>query len=346
VLRERQKEVRRIYSEEQFAFMLIWMSIFVYAILASLDLGSGFFYLSSFLFRKHESVRKAFISYSSARWESTNTFFIFIIVAGASYFPSMAAILATGWLIPISVILILFMVRAAFLVYSYYTRRKNAIFLTVYTTAGLIILPAMSLIVSGSTLDVTTITTSAATGAYIVNVNYQALFSNPITYLMIVIAFFGQLMVSGTFNLFYDRDRSNTAYYSMVTRIASIITFACLVLEFQLYYPYARYVFRDLLSNIPYIAISGIFFMIYMLMLFRHRYSIRAFAVMLVSIVFGFIGLGLSKFPYIIYPAETAYSTFTDTSSFSVITITFFAALLLLIPSLYFLNYMFRYPSD
>jgi len=329
-------------TDQEFAFMLIWLSIFVYSILASLDLGSGFFYLVSYLFPGHESVRKAFLSYSSARWESTNTFFIFIVVAGASYFPSLAAILATGWLIPISVILIIFMIRAAFLVYSYYSPSRNRAFLLIYTTAGLLILPTMSLIISGSTLNVTTIH-MLPSGAYSVAVNYPLLFSNPITYLLLLTAFFGQLMVSGTFNLFYDKDQGNRSFYGKITRISALVTFATLIIEFQLYYPYVRYVFNNLIANVTYIAISGVLFLLYLILLFTSRYGWKMFAVLILSATAGFLGLGLSKFPYIIYPAETAFNSFTVYSSFLLLTLSFFAALVLLIPSLYFLNRMFRY---
>ncbi|MEM3851809.1 MAG: cytochrome d ubiquinol oxidase subunit II [Methanomassiliicoccales archaeon] len=329
----------------EFAYLLIWMSIFIYSILASLDLGSGFFYLISYLTPGWESVRRAFLSYSSARWESTNTFFVFIVVAGASYFPPMADVIATGWIVPISIVLVLFMVRAAFLVYSYYSTRKSTLFLVIYTVAGLLILPAMSLIISGATLNVTHISFLPATGTYSVSVDYAFLFSNPVTYLILLTAFFGQLMVSGAFNLFYDKDKHNAPFYARYTKVASIVTFATLVAEFQLYYPYAKYVFEHLLSNVGYIAASGVLFLVFLTFLFSRRYGVGMFVVLLASMVAGFAGLGLARFPYVIYPSPTAYTAFTDYASFSLLTYTFFAALVLLIPSLYFLNRMFRYPA-
>jgi cytochrome d ubiquinol oxidase subunit II len=332
-------------SDQEFAFMLIWVSILVYSVLASLDLGSGFFYLFSFLVRGGDSVRRSLISYSSARWESTNTFFIFIVVAGASYFPSMADILATGWIVLISVILILFMVRAAFLVYDYYSTSRSKLFLCVYSLTGLSILPLMAVIITSSLLNVSTVSYTSIGSGFIVNVDYAALFSNPITYLMIIIAFFGQLMVSGTFSLFYDRDVKNRNFYSRITKIATLVTFLSIVVEFQLYYPLARYLFTQLLHNVVYIAISGILFLIFGFLLFTDRYGLTPFVVLLLSMAFDFVGLGLSKYPYILYPTQTVYTTFTTAGSFYALSVTFFAALILLVPSLYFLNRMFRSPS-
>ncbi|MBX8644099.1 MAG: cytochrome d ubiquinol oxidase subunit II, partial [Thermoplasmata archaeon] len=93
------------------------------------------------------------------------------------------------------------------------------------------------------------------------------------------------------------------------------------------------------------IAISGILFLIFGFLLFTERYGLTPFVVLILSMTFAFVGLGLSKYPYILYPTQTVYTTFTTAGSFYALTVTFFAALIFLVPSLYFLNRMFRSPS-
>lgn len=328
-----------LISEQSFAYLFIWMSIFVYGMLASIDLGSGLFYVLSFLGRGPGGLREAYLSYSSARWESTNTFFVFIIVAAAAYFPSAAAAIASGWLPVLAIILIIFMARSAFLVYDYYSTGNEKVFLLIYSVAGLLILPAMSVIITSTLINVSHIYMGAS--AVTVSVNYYGLFENPITYLMIGIVFFGQLIFSSTFNIFYDKNSEDRPFYLRAAKITTVITFILIVIEFQLYYPLARYLFSALLRNVPYLLASGILFIAFIYTLFRRGESRLPFITFILSSIFGFLAIGLAQFPYLIYPELTAFNTFTLPASFFYLTATFFASLVLLVPALIFLNRMF-----
>ena len=124
------------------AYMILWAAILAYFLLASIDFGAGFYHLLSLRRPGGEAVRAALHAYVNPRWEVTNVFLVMIVVAAAAFFPGLVGVLGTVLLIPVSLVVILFILRGSFLVFEYYGGEQR-LFAIVYSVAGLLILPML-----------------------------------------------------------------------------------------------------------------------------------------------------------------------------------------------------------
>lgn len=99
------------------AITVLWGFVFIYAVMATMDFGAGFW---SMLYIDRTQTKATNIAnrYLSPTWEVTNTFIVALVVAVYSLFPSAAYTLGTVLLIPGSMILLLLALRSAFLVLS------------------------------------------------------------------------------------------------------------------------------------------------------------------------------------------------------------------------------------
>src|ERR671929_748796 len=99
------------------AVTVLWGFVFIYAVMATMDFGAGFwsmFYIN----REKNKATNIANRYLSPTWEVTNTFIVALVVAVYSLFPRGAYTLGTILLIPGSLILLLLSIRSAFLVFS------------------------------------------------------------------------------------------------------------------------------------------------------------------------------------------------------------------------------------
>ena len=105
-------------AEAFYAITLIWGLVFIYAVMATIDFGAGFWSMI-YLNRKNTKATNIANRYLSPSWEVTNVFIVAIVVALFSFFPGATFTLGTVLLIPGSLIILLLAVRSAFLVFSH-----------------------------------------------------------------------------------------------------------------------------------------------------------------------------------------------------------------------------------
>lgn len=131
-------------SIEMVGITVLWLFLYGYVIVASIDFGAGFYAYYSRL-RGIDSVIQPIISrYLSPVWEVTNVFLIFFIVGIVGFFPDTAFYYGTALLVPGSVALILLAIRGSFYAFANYGARDNNQYLLAYGATGLLIPASLS----------------------------------------------------------------------------------------------------------------------------------------------------------------------------------------------------------
>lgn len=100
-------------SLEILGIFVLWIFLFGYVIVASIDFGAGFFNAYSLLTGKNNILSKIIKRYLSPVWEITNVFLVFFFVGIVGFFPQTAYYYGTILLVPVSIALILLAIRGA-----------------------------------------------------------------------------------------------------------------------------------------------------------------------------------------------------------------------------------------
>lgn len=88
-----------VTTDALIAITILWGFVFIYAVMASMDFGAGFW---SMIYMNREQTKAPNIAnkYLSPTWEVTNVFIVAIVVALFSLFPGATFVLGTVLLIP------------------------------------------------------------------------------------------------------------------------------------------------------------------------------------------------------------------------------------------------------
>lgn len=105
------------------AISIVWGFVFIYAVMATMDFGAGFW---SMIYLNREQTKATNIAnrYLSPTWEVTNVFIVAIVVALFSFFPGATFVLGTVLLI-LGVLFCCFWPSAAAFSSSPILRRKE-----------------------------------------------------------------------------------------------------------------------------------------------------------------------------------------------------------------------------
>ena len=74
---------------------VLWIFLFCYIIVASIDFGAGFFALHSRITGEEKKINHLIHRYLNPVWEVTNVFFVFFFVGFIGFFPDSAKYLGT-----------------------------------------------------------------------------------------------------------------------------------------------------------------------------------------------------------------------------------------------------------
>lgn len=122
----------------QFGAALIWLFVFVYAILGAIDFGSSFW---RWFFQKRGNwvAESVAYTYVSPTWEFINSFLILIPVTMTGLFPKAVFAYGTILLVPATLLLILVALRGAFWQFGYASLTKRNQTVTVVGLTGLLL---------------------------------------------------------------------------------------------------------------------------------------------------------------------------------------------------------------
>ncbi|RSK28271.1 hypothetical protein EJF36_16045 [Bacillus sp. HMF5848] len=318
------------------AIALLWGFIFIYAVMATMDFGAGFW---SMIYINREKTNATNIAnrYLSPTWEVTNTFIVAIVVALITFFPGATFAFGTLLLIPGSLILVLLSIRSGLLVFSHVADDYRKPLTYISGISGLLI-PGLLL----SVLPITHGGYEKVVGDH-VELDLVKLFTSPQEYAFLAFAIASSLFLSSLllsdfsyeakeFEAYqiYRKDALITGPISIVIGILIVVT-----MRFE-----ARWIYDNMLENIGWLIASFLMFLIAGALLFlpnkenphgRGRPRLAVIAVVGQYFLASF-AYGKSHLPYIIYPDYLLSDVFTNPTAFRALFVSYLVGFAILFP--------------
>ena len=318
---------------------VLWIFLFGYVIVASIDFGAGFFNAYSLITGKNHILSKVIKRYLSPVWEVTNVFLVFFFVGIVGFFPQTAYYYGTILLLPASVALILLAIRGSYYAFeSYSSLRGHKGYAFAYGISGLFIPAAFSVIL---TISEGGFVTMEDVGP---KLDYQALFTSPLSWSIVVLSITAVLYISAVFLTWYARKAEDTSAsdlmrkYAMIWGIPLIVSAFGIIIQLK---ASRMWHYEQMLDLSWLFSISGILFLLtYWLLWKKAKYGI-AVILLILQFAAAFFAYGFSHYPYFLYPFLTIHDSFTNQAMAMSLVVAFVAGLCLLIPSLYLVFKLF-----
>ncbi|MFB4162926.1 cytochrome d ubiquinol oxidase subunit II [Alteribacillus sp. JSM 102045] len=316
------------------AILLMWVFFFIYAILGSIDFGTGFW---AMYYQRKQNDEAATIAnnYLSPAWKVTNVFLVLLVVSFVGFFPGAAPNLGTLMIVPFCLTLLLLTIRSAFLVYAYSTD-KYAEHLTVVSGVSGLLIPAILVSILpaaiGGFIDY-------STGQQYILVN--KLFASPTFYTHIGFGLFTELFLSSLFLSDYAREggqletyrtyRKNAVYLGPITLVFAVAVIFTLI-------PEAPWMFDKFLDvwwiyTLSLFAFAGGYSALWWPSKKTGRGQPRI-GFLLIALQFGIasIAYGSALMPYFLYPDLTIYDAFTNETMYQSLLIGYMIGMAILVP--------------
>ncbi|MFD2925356.1 cytochrome d ubiquinol oxidase subunit II [Halobacillus naozhouensis] len=330
-------------SYEYIGITVLWLFLYGYLIVASIDFGAGFFAYYARLTKQDHIINKLISRYLSPVWEVTNVFFVFFFVGLVGFFPDTAYYFGQSLLVPGSIAIVLLAIRGSFYAFESYGSKDNHVYMFLYGATGLLIPASLA---TAMTISEGGFIEETANGVHLM---IGKLLTSPYSWSVVLLAIVSVLYISSTFLTYYahraDDDpalaivRKYALFWSSPTIIASLTTFIALS-----QHNFAH--FQKAIELWWVFGLSVAFFMIGLFLIYQGKYYGWAFIAVMFQFFFAFFGYGASHLPYIIKPFVTITNGATNETMGLTLIIAFIGGLLLLIPSLIMLMRMFLFDAD
>ncbi|MBA2873913.1 cytochrome d ubiquinol oxidase subunit II [Thermaerobacillus caldiproteolyticus] len=323
-------------TNELIAITLIWGFIFIYAVMATMDFGAGFW---SMVYINQEKTKATNIAnrYLSPTWEVTNVFIVAIVVALVSFFPGATFLLGTVLLVPGSIILLLLAIRSAFLVFAHITKEYEKALTYISGITGIII-PALLI----SVLPITHgefIEMKNGTPA----LNISRLLTSPHEYAFIGFAISSTLFLSSLLLADYSNVADENDAYRIYRRDALILGPISLLMALFIMLTMQReatWLYEKMMNYLPWLIGSVLMFFVAGIALFlpstKHKEMRGRPRLAVVAIVIQYFlasyAYGKAHLPYMIYPDVTIQSGFTHPNTFRALFASYIVGFLILFP--------------
>lgn len=318
------------------AIIVLWGFVFIYAVMATMDFGAGFW---SMIYINKTKTKATNIAnrYLSPTWEVTNTFVVALVVAVYSLFPKAAYTLGTVLLIPGSMILLLLSVRSAFLVFSNIAEDYRKVLTYISGICGILIpglLISVLPITHGGFVDFSNDSQS---------LDLVKLFTSPNEYAFILFAVSSTLFLSSLLLADYSKASEEIHAYKVYRRDALILGPVSLIMAFAIMLTLkeeALWIYAKMMDDLPILIASVVFFLLGGLALVlpsMGKKNVRGMPrIAVISIILQYLAAsyvyGKAHLPYIVYPEVTIQSGFTDPNSFRAVFTTYIVGFLILFP--------------
>ncbi|MFS0592733.1 cytochrome d ubiquinol oxidase subunit II [Cytobacillus horneckiae] len=327
-------------SLEIIGISVLWLFLFGYVIVGSIDYGAGFFNAYSILTGKQHVVSKIIQRYLSPVWEVTNVFFVFFFVGIVGFFPESAYYFGTILLVPASIAIILLAIRGSYYAFEAYGKKGHRRYAFMYGASGILIPASLSIVLTISEGGFVSMETGNPT------LNYSALFTSPLTWSIVVLSIISVLYISAVFLTWYANetgDKKATSLmrkYALIWTIPLIVAASGIIMELR---GHNADHFTRILDLWWMFAISFLFWLGTVWLLWKKRNYAMALWLLIGQFAFAFFGYGIAHYPYILYPYVTIYDGFTNDAMAISLIIAFVLGMMLLIPSLYLLLRLFLF---
>ncbi|WP_159882302.1 cytochrome d ubiquinol oxidase subunit II [Paenibacillus puerhi] len=318
-------------SLELLGITVLWVFLYGYLIVASIDFGAGFYAYFGRVLGIETVIAPVISRYLSPVWEVTNVFLVFFYIGIVGFFPETAYYYGTALLIPGSIALILLAIRGSFYAFANYGSRSSSLYLFAYGATGLLIPAALSTVFTiseGGFLSVQGNT---------VELRMEELFFSAYSWAVVLLAGSSVLFISSTFLTYYaDRAKDSKARewlrsFSIWGAIPTIISSLFVFIALR---NHNREHFQNTLELWWMFGLSLLSFILAIWLISRRTYYGTAFVLVMLQFAFAFFGYGASHLPYLLYPYLTLSGSLTNPVMGRALVVSFVAGLLLLIPSL------------
>ncbi len=322
---------------------VLWIFLFGYLMVASIDFGAGFFNAYNTLTRREHILTNIIERYLSPVWEVTNVFLVFFFVGIIGFFPKTAFYYGTSLLVPASIAIILLAIRGSYYAFAMYGSYGHKGYTFMYGVTGLFIPASLS----------TVLTISEGGFVSLIDGNpvldYWALFTSPLTWSIVVLSITALLYISAVFLTWYANKAGDTSAtellrkYALIWALPTMITAGGIIFELRGHNPehYARILDLWWVFGFSFLLFIGTVYLLWK----RKKYGL-AFTLLAGQFALAFFGYGISHYPYLLYPYLTIYDSFTNPAMAIALIIAFIAGLGLLVPSLYLLLRLFLFNKD
>jgi cytochrome bd ubiquinol oxidase subunit II len=322
---------------------VLWLFLFGYVIVASIDFGAGFFNAYSLFRGKQHILTRIIQRYLSPVWEVTNVFLVFFFVGIVGFFPKTAYYYGTILLVPASIAVVLLAIRGSYYAFTTYGGLRQKRWTYLYGLSGLFIPASLSIVLTIS--EGRFVSESSAE----LELDYWTLFTSPLTWSIVVLSITAVLYISAVFLTWYANkanDKPATDLlrkYALIWAVPAIVTATGIIVEMSDHNPehYSRLMDLWWLFGISFLLFAGTVYLIW-----KRRYFGLAFGLLTGQFFVAFFAYGISHYPYLLYPYLTIYDGFTNEAMAIALVIAFIAGLGLLLPSLYLLLRLFLFNKD
>lgn len=322
---------------------VLWLFLFGYVLVASIDFGAGVFNAYSTLTGREHILTKIIQRYLSPVWEVTNVFLVFFFVGIIGFFPKTAFYYGTTLLVPASIAVILLAIRGSYYAFATYGTKGHKGYTFMYGLSGLFIPASLSIVLTISE------------GGFVSMVNgnpeldYWVLFSSPLTWSIVVLSLAAVLYISSVFLTWYankaqdDKATELLRKYALIWAGPLMITAIGIIIELRAHNPehYTRILDLWWLFGLSFLLFIGTVWCIWK----RWKYGL-AFRLLVGQFALAFFAYGIAHYPYLLYPYLTLYDSFTNEAMAISLIIVFIAGLGLLLPSLWLLLKLFLFDKN
>jgi cytochrome d ubiquinol oxidase subunit II len=319
---------------------ILWMFLFGYLIVASIDFGAGFFSLYSDWTGKKHLIHSVIQRYLSPVWEVTNVFLVFFFVGIVGFFPKTAFFYGTALLIPGSISIILLAIRGSYYAFATYGVKENRFFTFLYGMTGVFI-PA----------SFTTVLTISE-GGFInvengkVTLLFDELLTSPYSWAVVTLAVVSVLFISASFLTYYANAAKDEKACRVLRKYALAWSGPSIVAAITVFYTLSLHnpIHYERMVDLSWMfVLSFLFFLVAIYFIYKQKHYGKAFIAVMFQYGYAFFAYGFSHYPYLLYPYLTIYDGFTNETMAIALIIAFIAGFCLLIPSLYLLMRLFLF---
>ncbi|MBB5173706.1 cytochrome d ubiquinol oxidase subunit II [Texcoconibacillus texcoconensis] len=323
---------------EYIGITVLWIFLYGYLIIASIDFGAGFYSFYAKMTDKKHTIRQVIDRYLSPVWEVTNVFLVFFFVGLIGFFPATAYYYGTALLVPGTVALILLAIRGSFYAFANYGARENNFYLFLYGLTGLFIPASLSTVLTISE------------GGFIsveggdVKLLMGELFTSPYSWTVVLLAITSVLFISASFLTFYAKRAGDRDAHELMRKFTLIWSGPTILFSFLIFVTLRNHNaehFNAMLEIRWIFLFSLLSFLTAVSLIYKRKRTGIAFIFVCFQFAFAFFGYGYTHLPYLLYPHLTIYENVTSPEMGIALIMAFIAGLMLLIPSLFLLLRLF-----
>ncbi|MBD3921564.1 cytochrome d ubiquinol oxidase subunit II [Paenibacillus sp. PR3] len=329
-------------SLEELGIGILWLFLFGYLIVASIDFGAGFYSFYSHLTGQRQQVRTIIERYLSPVWEVTNVFLVFFFVGLVGFFPDTAYYYGTALLVPGSVAIVLLAVRGSYYAFNSYGFGSKSLYMFLYGASGLLIPASLSTVLTISE------------GGFIsedgnrVRFLFADLLTSPYAWSVVLLSIVSVLYISAMFLSYYASKAGDTAAFEQLRRYALAWMLPTILSSFLVFYAIRGHNsehYEGMLSLWWMFALSTLCYIGAGWLMWKRKKLGLSFMLVLLQFGFAFFGYGASHLPYLLYPYLKITDHFTSPAMASALIIAFVLGFVLLVPSLYLLMRLFLFDA-